>query len=325
MLQQTTVGTVLNHFERFLLHYPTLKALAQSTEEQICVAWKGLGYYRRARNLLKAAHFIVEKYGGKIPLKYDKLIQIPGIGDYTASALISIGGNKRALSIDANIERVTARLYAIKMEKGRMLQKEIKTKFDAKKIYSDFDQYSPREFNEALMDLGRVFCQATKANCPLCPVKATCMGASDPLSFPLSPHKVKQSFELNLVRYVVRKENQVLVYQKSKRNWLAGQYELPTFIWKSQDPSLQQYPKWGKGKIQPIMALKSAITKYKITNHIVEVSEQQARKMYRQHATLLFKDISSHENLSSTTFKILQRLSKIKNRAENRPDSVPLK
>src|SRR5690606_12735230 len=88
MLQQTTVGTVLNHFERFLEEYPTIFDLASASENDLTISWKGLGYYRRARNLKRACEFIVNEYDGKIPLDYHKLITIPGIGDYTASALL---------------------------------------------------------------------------------------------------------------------------------------------------------------------------------------------------------------------------------------------
>lgn len=310
MLQQTTVGTVLNHFEKFLYLYPTLGALAQATEEEVCVAWKGLGYYRRARNLLKAAQCIVQKHGSRIPTEYNQLIEIPGIGAYTASALVAIGKNQRALCVDANIERVTARLFALGAEKGSKLQREIKTQFDTRKIYQNFDRYSPRELNEALMDLGRVLCRAKRADCTLCPIRSNCRGKHAPLSFPLSANKIEQSFELSLIRYIVKRKNQVLVYQKSKNHWLADQYELPTFIWKSEDPLLKQYPQWGRKEIRPLGTLKTTITKYKITNYIVEASEQEARKVYQKYARLTYKDISSRENLSNTTFKILQHLLK---------------
>ncbi|MDH5415154.1 MAG: A/G-specific adenine glycosylase, partial [Flavobacteriaceae bacterium] len=106
MLQQTTVGTVINHFERFILKYPDLKTLAHINEEQVLIDWKGLGYYRRAKNLLKIAKQLHTGFDGKIPLDFNQLTKIDGIGPYTANALISIGSNQAALPIDANLERV---------------------------------------------------------------------------------------------------------------------------------------------------------------------------------------------------------------------------
>ena len=309
MLQQTTVSSVLNYFEPFLKRYPNIRLLALATEEEVCIAWKGLGYYRRARNLLKAAQFIVKEFEGIIPRKYEQLIEIPGIGDYTANAIIAMGRNKKALCIDANIERVTSRLFGIKKEKGPQLSKEIKRLFDAGEIYSDFDRYSSRELNEALMDLGRVICQANKVDCNICPVTSHCMASKDnPLHLPITRKKKKPFFELDLIRCVVKKGHHILVYKKDKKHWLSGQYELPTFILKSKDKSLKQYPQWKQEKKRPLIILKSSITKYKIVNHVIEILESEAHRLYKDHGGLVYKKFSPDQNLSNITFKILKQL-----------------
>ena len=309
MLQQTTVATVVNHFERFIKLYPNIQVLARATEEEICVAWKGLGHYRRARNLLKAAKLIVGEYSGKIPKKYEQLIQIPGVGDYTASALIAIGSDGRALCIDANIERVTSRLFGIKTLKGAKLSREIKRRLEGGEIYSDFGSYSYREFNEALMDLGRVICRSNKAECMICPVAINCVvRKKDPLSFPFHSKRRDQSFKLSLVRCVSEKDGRILVYQKAKEHWLSGQYELPTFILESEDRSLKQYPRWKGRKVRPLMTLKSQITKYKITNHVIMVGRPEIFKAYGDYAKLVYRHFSLAQNLSHVTFKILERL-----------------
>ena len=309
MLQQTTVATVLNHFERFILQYPDLKTLAAATEEEICIAWKGLGYYRRACNLLKAAQFIQSECGGRIPGEYEKLIQIPGIGDYTASAIMAMGKDRKALCIDANIERVTSRLYGIKMAKGPKLSSEIRQRWQRGEIYSNSKHFSYRKFNEALMDLGRVICQAKKVDCNLCPLSGPCVAhKQDPLAYPAPSKSVSRFFDLDLIRYVVTKGNRILVYQKPKGSWLSGQYELPTFTLKSQDRSFKQYPSWQGKKIPPLVTLKSSITKYKIANHVVEVSEDVARRDFRGHGKLLYKNLAPEQNFSHTTFKILKKI-----------------
>jgi A/G-specific adenine glycosylase len=125
MLQQTTVGTVKNHYERFLKQFPTLSSLAEATEDELIVAWKGLGYYRRARNLKKIAETIHAEFNDEFPQDIETLKTISGIGPYTASAIVGIGMDKRALAVDANLERVIARLFNIKTEKGPKLQAAI--------------------------------------------------------------------------------------------------------------------------------------------------------------------------------------------------------
>ena len=113
MLQQTTVNTVKNKFNEFILKWPSLNKLAQTSEPNILEFWSGLGYYSRARNLLKSAKIIKNNFKNKIPETYDELIQLPGIGDYTAKAILGIGYNKSVMPLDANIERILVRLHAV--------------------------------------------------------------------------------------------------------------------------------------------------------------------------------------------------------------------
>ena len=113
MLQQTTVNTVKNKFNKFILKWPTIDKLSQTSEPKILKFWSGLGYYSRARNLLKSAKIINKNFKDKIPETYEELISLPGIGDYTAKAILGIGFNKSVMPIDANIERILLRLHAI--------------------------------------------------------------------------------------------------------------------------------------------------------------------------------------------------------------------
>ncbi|MBL7663684.1 MAG: A/G-specific adenine glycosylase [Bacteriovoracaceae bacterium] len=310
MLQQTTVATVLGHFERFLAEYPTIEKLAAATPEQLTISWRGLGYYRRARNLQKACAFIVEKFQGEIPLDYETLTSIPGIGPYTASAIIGIGADQPALAVDANLERVLARLFGLNSEKGLKLQKEIQAKFQTGEIYKkEFSKLSSRAINEALMDLGRNFCRANKASCELCPMSSECVAAKEKnaLAYPRGEKKVQKFYELELLRYVVKKKNKVLVYKKQDSEWLAGQYELPTFVLSSEDKKFKQYPALKtKLSAKPKMVLKSGITKYNITNYIKVPSEAEVKKYLA--AGYEFMEISPKSNLGSTTFKILEKM-----------------
>ena len=224
MLQQTTVSTVMKKFDGFLQLFPTIEDLAKASEKKVCQAWEGLGYYRRARNLRKAAISIVEDYDGKFPLDVGELKKIPGIGDYTANALLAIGLDKKALAIDANLERVISRYYQIDNEKGPRLQREIQKQFSDKKILKELNRYGYRQGHEALMDLGRIFCQAKKVHCHICPLSKKCSvyhSNKSPLSLPYVVEKKKSNFhDLFLLRIFVRTKSGLLAYEKEEGMWI---------------------------------------------------------------------------------------------------------
>jgi A/G-specific adenine glycosylase len=299
MLQQTTVATVLNHYDRFLKKYPTVKKLAAASEEDVCLAWQGLGYYRRARNLRNAAVDIVEKYQGKFPQEVEELKKIKGIGDYTAGAIVAIGDNRKALAIDANIERVLSRIYGLKGEKGPKLHKKLYELFDSE-VAKHAKKVGFRNFNEALMDLGRTFCQARKVSCEVCPMAKKCMALKKgkPLEYPVKLEtKVKKYFELDLLRIVVKRGSKLLGYEKAKDKWLNGQVEIPTFVINSEDEKLSQYPQLKKDiEIGDLPVIKTSITKYKIKNYIVQMSEPQFKKHFS------IKEYSFHQNDEKTHF-----------------------
>ncbi len=311
MLQQTTVGTVMNHFERFLVRFPTLESLAQASEEELIVAWKGLGYYRRARNLKKIAEALVNNHGGEFPHDLEALQEISGIGPYTANALIGIGMNKRALAVDANLERVIARLFGLKTKKGPKLQKEIQNLFIQKSIFNE--KVSFQGLNEALMDLGRTFCQARKASCELCTLKKSCKAfeLGTPLKFPFrSENEAKKSeHELHLLRVIVKKKEKLLVYQKAQNEWLSGQFEVPTFILKTSDEKLSQYPIIKTEIPQEfVTSFKTSITKYKISNHVLILSEKAFSQMGFKVETQWRSIHEASSNFSTATLKALAKI-----------------
>lgn len=314
MLQQTTVSTVLSHFDRFLKQYPNTKELAKSTEEEVCIAWKGLGYYRRARNLRKAAIDIEELYKGKIPLELEKLKAISGVGDYTANAIRAIGADEVSLAIDANLERVLARIYGIEVEKGPKLLKAIAGKFNEGIILPNMEKIGPRKINEALMDLGRVYCQARKANCTLCPVSASCVSFKenkvDIIPVVNEEKKKEKFFELKLLRVIVQKKNKVLGYVKSEKEWLSGQVEIPTFIIESEDESLKQYPKLSKKMdIDKMKKYKTSITKYKISNYVIHLSEKEFSALTNKEKGFSFYPIENKEsNFTTASYKAFKYL-----------------
>lgn len=312
MLQQTTVSTVLNHYDRFLKQFPSLKSLAESSEEELLIAWKGLGYYRRAKSLLRACQYIHFELKGKFPKEIEKLLEIPGIGPYTASALTAIGRDEKALAVDANLERVLARYYGFNVEKGPKLQKFIREKFDDKEILNFQDKLSYRDLNEALMDLGRQYCRAKRADCMLCPLNSNCVafktGRSLELPVVKEAKKKKEWHDLELIRVIMKDGDKLLGYQKENDQWLSGQYEIPTFIISSTHRGLKQYPiapKWLKD-LETKKSYKTSITKYKITNHIVELPKTD-KKRFDSYKWLKSND---QKNLSTASLKALKVIEK---------------
>ena len=283
MLQQTTVSTVLNHFERFIKIFPDINTLANSSEEKLTIEWKGLGYYRRARNLHKACRYFQENFQSKIPLEFNELIKAPGIGEYTANAILAMGANKNALCVDANLERVLSRLNLIKMQKGPKLIKKINSDFREGLIANEMNSFGGRDYNEALMDLGRVYCQARKADCLICPMSSSCLAfkSTDPLTIPKPvDKKTKKYFDLKLLRLIVLKENMVLSYKKSNEQWLSGQFELPSFVIESEDENLSQYPRLARLLDYDLLPMvKTSITKYRISNFVLICSESEFEKI----------------------------------------------
>lgn len=313
MLQQTTVGTVKNHFERFLKEFPDLPSLARASESELLVAWKGLGYYRRARSLKKIAEAIARDHMGIFPSDPEALLEIPGIGPYTSQALVAIGMNERGLAVDANLERVIARLYGLKQPKGPKLQKEISLLFQEGKIFPKEKSY--RALNEALMDLGRTFCQARKASCELCPLKESCVAftTGQPLAYPADGKEKKkaQDHELTLLRAYVIRSGKLLVYEKMDGEWLSGQFEVPTFIVRSTDKNLSQYPAFRGKALTRCVTLKTGITRYKISNHLYEASKEEVLG-WGFTRKLIWKDLRrSDSNLSTATLKGLRALGHI--------------
>ncbi|MBQ6508105.1 MAG: A/G-specific adenine glycosylase [Flexilinea sp.] len=171
MLQQTRVDTVKPYFERWMERFPDVRTLAEADEQDVLKLWEGLGYYSRARSLHKAAKVIVSNYGGQLPDDPAELRKLPGIGDYTAGAIASIGFGKPAAALDGNIRRILARFYDI-ADPVRTPQSE---KLLWQLADESLDRDRPGDYNEALMDLGSAICLPENPKCLLCPIAADCL------------------------------------------------------------------------------------------------------------------------------------------------------
>lgn len=223
MLQQTRVEAVVDPYRRFLSALPSLAALARAEEDEVLALWSGLGYYRRARMLHAGARFVVEHHGGRLPRSRRELERVPGIGAYTAGALLSIAFGQREAALDANVTRVAARLLGI--EDPSRAREEVGA-FAGELV----DCPTPGDVNEALMDLGSSFCTARVARCGDCPLQPACVASSsgEAASF-AGPRQRKPPRRVRLACAVVSCGESVLFARRPREDaLLAGLWDLPT-------------------------------------------------------------------------------------------------
>jgi A/G-specific adenine glycosylase len=172
MLQQTQVETVIPYYRRFLRNFPAVYSLARAPMEKVLAVWSGMGYYRRARNLHQAARIVAEKYAGHFPSDYEQARSLPGVGDYTARAVLSIAYNLPYAVMDGNVARVVARLEAIAGAPGDPAFRRTVTRA----LDLMMSRRRPGAFNQALMELGQTVCLPRAPRCNVCPVRKWCRG-----------------------------------------------------------------------------------------------------------------------------------------------------
>lgn len=225
MLQQTRVETVIPYFLKWKEHLPTLRSLALATEEEVLLLWEGLGYYSRARNLHSAAQLILEKFGGEFPHNVTQLQRLPGIGEYTASAIASICFNIPVVALDANIKRVFARLIDLEDAITSRSAKKQLVEF-GKNLLSEVDA---GELNQAFMDLGSLVCLPGEPDCMRCPLNRSCISYQKGTQNqrPVT-RKKKESPTYQVVAAVIQKESGVfLLAKRPKGGMLPGLWEFP--------------------------------------------------------------------------------------------------
>jgi len=194
MLQQTQVATVVPYYQRFLDSFPTVRDLARAPLEGVLQLWSGLGYYRRARQLHAAAERLVAEFDGRFPATLEEAKRLPGVGDYTAAAVLSIAYGAPVAALDGNVARVIARLEALP---GSLNQPPFRKAVEARLaafIPSKRSRAHPGDFNEALMELGQTICLPRSPRCPICPIRRACRAccSGNPESFP-SPRPRRSS------------------------------------------------------------------------------------------------------------------------------------
>ena len=227
MLQQTQVKTVLPYYEKFLQAYPTLEDLARSEENEVLTAWSGLGYYNRARNLHRTAQLICEKHGGILPRDYDRVLELPGVGRYTAGALLSIAYGEPLPILDGNIQRLLARYLKIRKD---LTGSGAEPVWDllSRMVQEPLVGQRVTDFNQALMEMGALVCTSKHPLCRECPLEESCLarkaGIQDELPLRTKPRKVES---LQFVAAVVPQDGRFLLMQNHESEFLKGFWELP--------------------------------------------------------------------------------------------------
>ena len=218
MLQQTQVTTVVDYFNKFVVSFPTVVALANADEEEVLASWAGLGYYSRARNLHKSAKIILSEYRGNFPTSYSELISLPGIGESTAGAILSLACNQSRPILDGNVKRVLSRFHRVAGDYSD--SNVLKEFWRLAKYHTPAKQNA--NYTQAIMDLGATICLPRKPLCPSCPVSSHCKAnlCNDQASFPQKkPRTIRPEKSLAFLAYHNDKGAIYLVKRPNKGVW----------------------------------------------------------------------------------------------------------
>jgi A/G-specific adenine glycosylase len=222
MLQQTTVKTVLSYYEGFLTRFPTLETLAAASEEDVLAAWSGLGYYHRARSLQRAARYLAERHAGRFPRTLAAALAVPGIGLYTASAILSIAYGQPLPVVDANVRRVLARLFALR---GPEYKRDGPFYNRAEEL---LDRERPGDWNQALMELGATVCLPRKPACPACPLRRQCLARAQGIAHELPEGRPRRApVAVTVAAAIVERNGRVLLVRRPEGPLLGRIWELP--------------------------------------------------------------------------------------------------
>jgi A/G-specific adenine glycosylase len=225
MLQQTQVDTVIPYYHHFLKTFPTVSSLARAPLQNVLKVWENLGYYSRARNIHTAAQIIVKKFGCRIPDTLEEIKSLPGIGEYSAGAILSIAYGQALPAVDGNVRRILCRLFAIRKpvddtQQQKQLQKLASSLIPPK---------HPGDFNQALMDLGATICKAKSPDCSRCPVASLCQARIKILQnvLPITKKASKIPHRQSTAAVIRNSKGMLLVVQRPASGLLASLWKLP--------------------------------------------------------------------------------------------------
>jgi A/G-specific adenine glycosylase len=295
MLQQTRVAAVLGHFARWMERFPTLAALAAASEEDVLALWSGLGYYRRARMLHRAAQAVVADYAGRIPQTSAELRALPGIGEYTSAAIASIAFGEAIAVVDGNVERIVTRIFALAPARGesqaptekgshallgRAIREQARSLVSAER---------PGDANQAMMELGATVCLPRAPLCLHCPLHSRCRTRGEHVSAVRKPLVARDIYYALATR---KEEQEVLLQQRAgDASLMAGMWELP---------ELTAPPEEGTALLQ----LRHAITVTSYTVRVMRVKPPASKARRRWVAVSALPELP----LTGLTRKALRKL-----------------
>lgn len=242
MLQQTTVAAVGPYFRKFTARWPDVEALAAADQAEVMAAWAGLGYYARARNLIACARAVAQEHGGRFPDSEAELRKLPGIGRYTAAAIAAIAFGRRAVVVDANVERVVARLFAV--------EEPLPGARD--RLYALTDSITPAEaagdFAQAMMDVGATICTPRAPACAICPLAVMCEARRQgtPERYPVKAAKQPKPRREGIAWWIEH-DGRVLLVRRPTRGMLGGMLALPSKGWSGTDDAAPAAAVWADG------------------------------------------------------------------------------
>lgn len=277
MLQQTQIGTVGPYFRRFIKQFPDCRTLAQAKESQVLRVWEGLGYYRRALQLHAAAQQIMRQHDGELPRTYADWLALPGIGRYTAGAILSIALDQRQPILEANTVRLFSRLLA---HRDRPT-----TAASQKRLWAFAESILPKrkvgDFNQALMEIGREVCRPRAPECEECPLGELCAARRQKIVEQIPPAKKVVYEEVDEVVLVIRREQSLLLRLRLRGERWAGMWDFPRFVESSPNAQTKAQRSAIERKAfetmkvdvrlrERLLQLKHGVTRFRITLHCYE-------------------------------------------------------
>ena len=291
ILQQTRIEQGIKYYHRFLRKYPDIPSLAKTTDKELLKIWEGLGYYSRALNMFKTAKIVLKKYNGIFPSTYSELIDLPGIGDYTASAISSICADEVQPVVDGNVLRFLSRLYKIDLPID-----SAKTKTYFKNLgFELIKDVKPGDFNQAMMDFGSTVCKPRKSDCKHCMFSSNCKAynSNSVMSYPFKKKKIKIKHRyLNYV-VVISDDNKTRINKRDDSGIWKNLYEFP-LIETETETSANEIIK--KLDIDFLKLKEVKKTKHKLSHQLLHI------KFFTFKVGNTFDDYISIESLSKYPF-----------------------
>ena len=271
MCQQTQVATVIAYFERFVQRFPSIEELAAAEESELLVLWEGLGYYRRARSIHAAARQIVDRHGGRFPDRFDDVIALPGIGRYTAGAILSITSDQRLPILEGNTQRVFSRWIGLRGDPTATSAKQLLWEFAATML----PRRGAGRFNQAAMELGALVCTPRGPDCNHCPVRSRCVariqGLQQEIPGKVSTIRYEDRTEFALV--VADPQGNYLVREMPDKGRWSGLWDFP----RTDAASVESAANWLRDELgtavhvgSRLETFKHAVTKYRISLYVHE-------------------------------------------------------